>query len=199
MTDIHSHHRTPRALPGLLTMAAVLLSACHSIHQDRLDQFEAALGADASATRALEGWCRDYGLATPAVITVEHVPGATRQPTAELRALLHAPSSQTLRYRHVRLRCGQVVMSVAHNWYVPDRLTAKMNQQLDHSDVPFGRIVQPLGFSRERLSTSRIGDPACARGTVLVQRAILRLPKSTPLAMVIECYPRSVLKGRPVQ
>jgi len=85
------------------------------------------------------------------------------------------------------------VLSVADNWYVPSRLTAAMNATLEATDEPFGRVVQPLGFHRIRLSTRTLWPPRA--GTILEQRALLALPDGTPFSYVIEDYQRAALGG----
>lgn len=95
-------------------------------------------------------------------------------------------------YRHVRLYCGDTVLSQAHNWYLPDRLTAEMNRQLAETDVPFGRVVASLEFRRFPLKTGRT-DHACPADMVLANRSVLRLPDGQALALVIECYTAATL------
>jgi hypothetical protein len=87
-------------------------------------------------------------------------------------------------------------MSVAHNWYVPARLTPAMNAALDASDAPFGKVVAPLGYTREERPAHRGGGQACPVGTVLTKGAVLRLPDGTPISLVIECYAKAIL-GQP--
>jgi chorismate-pyruvate lyase len=105
-----------------------------------------------------------------------------------LRTALGVSEDDVLGYRHVQLVCGDAVLSQAHNWYVPARLTAAMNEQLDQTDLPFGRVAASLGFTREAIASARRGDPACPAGAISTHRALLRLPDGAPLAMVVECY-----------
>ncbi len=70
--------------------------------------------------------------------------GADKPLTAEQRARLGLGPDEQVRYRHVRLACGDRVLSEADNWYVPARLTPEMNAALEGSDAPFGRVVRPL-------------------------------------------------------
>lgn len=158
-----------------LLAVAVLLGGCTTT----LDRFEATLAAQDSATVALEQWCGAKVTAAPAG-------GPDLTATARDRALLEAPDSEPLRYRHVRLSCNGEVLSEAHNWYVPARLTDEMNRQLDTTDTPFGRVVAPLGFTRERIAGK--GTEGCPRNTVLRHKAVLRLPDRRPISLVIECY-----------
>ena len=87
-----------------------------------------------------------------------------------------------------RLRCGEHVLSDAHNWFVPARLTPEMNRQLAETQVPFGRIAAALNFTREPLTAARRGDPGCPDNAISTHRARLVLPDGRPLAFVVECY-----------
>ncbi len=117
-----------------------------------------------------------------------------------------------MRYRRVRLSCGATVLSEAENWYVPSRLTADMNAQLESTDTPFGKVVQPLHFRRHTLAAnllwhplpegwerqSRATHPAKAPlaipSQVLQHRAVLSLPDGTQVSEVLETYLGAVLQ-----
>lgn len=172
-----------RAVPGL---AALVLGACAAPQPDLLDQFEATLAAQDSATAALGTWCAARGIAAPPRISAEVLPGGMRSDPHDLPALLQLTAPPG--YRHVRLTCGGRVLSEAHNWYVPQRLTPAMNAALATSDVPFGKVAAPLRYSRQRLSSQRGAGPGCPADTILTHRALLRLPDGAPLALVTECY-----------
>lgn len=88
----------------------------------------------------------------------------------------------------MRLTCGGAVLSVAHNWYVPARLTPEMNRALETSDTPFGKVVAPLGFTRERLASQRGRMAECPVGTVLSHRAVLKMADGRAISLVVECY-----------
>ncbi|WP_051537106.1 hypothetical protein [Asaia prunellae] len=68
------------------------------------------------------------------------------------------------------LRCGNIALSDAWNWYVPQRLTAEMNRELETSTTPFGRVVASLHFTRKPLK-SQISD--LPPGILLRNRALL--------------------------
>lgn len=195
---------TRREAPLQVSRAARLLAlglwiplwACADRQQAELPAFEAALAANDSATQVLEDWCRDHRIADPAAIRAERVMGEPLAPPADIRRLLGVSATEPLHYRHVRLVCGTTVLSIAHNWYVPARLTNAMNRTLDMGDTPFGKVVRPLAFTRERLETGRGGDPACPKDTALVHRALLRLPDRRPISLVIECYTAGNFGGR---
>lgn len=177
-----------RARPLTALAFCMVLAACTGPQSARLGQFEAALAARDSATAALEGWCGTRGFADPAKVIATPLAGEPLDASEEIRALLGVTAQEPLGYRHVRLSCGGRAMSDAHNWYVPARLTAAMNSMLENSDTPFGKVVAPLGFARERLATRRGAFPECPRGTVLSHRALLRLPDGRPISLVVECY-----------
>jgi len=115
--------------------------------------------ASRSATLTLEAWCRDHQLANPPVIVAERVKDAAKAPTAEQRQRLQVPAEAEVRYRRVRLRCGERVLAEADNWYVPGVLTAEMNRVLDATDAPFGKVVQPLGPYRQTIEVKVLWSP----------------------------------------
>jgi chorismate-pyruvate lyase len=162
--------------------AAAAVTGCTS---PELPAFEHTLAAQDSATAALGEWCAARHLASPARITASPVHDADAPPPGDLRALLGADA---IGYRHVRLSCGAVVLSEAHNWYLPSRLSPAMNATLTASDTPFGKVAAPLHFTRQPLDSRRGRGPVCPAHTVLSHRALLRLPDGEPLALVVECY-----------
>lgn len=176
----------------ILRLAAGLtLAALAGCTTPRLAAFERTLEAQDSATAALGQWCKARAIADPPTIRAEQA-GITPQPSAEVRRLLAAPD-EALAYRHVRLICGNAVLSEADNWYVPGRLTAEMNHTLATTQTPFGRVVAPLGFTRERISAKRDRAADCPNGTVLSHRARLVLADGRPISLVTECYTRANL------
>ena len=168
--------------------AAAMLHGCVTDRTATLDAFEAALSAQPSATAVLTDWCKARGIAAaPAIVARRVAAPATPEPE-DLRHQLGVTTGEMLGYRHVELICGERVLSVAHNWYVPTRLSPAMNAALESSDTPFGKVVAPVHFTRELLSSIRGQGPGCPPGTVLTQRALLRLPDGHPLSYLIECY-----------
>jgi chorismate-pyruvate lyase len=175
-----------------------------------VETLNAQLLSQQSATLTLEQWCGAHDMARPATIVADRVVG-NKEPSAEQRRDLRVDEHEALRYRHVKLRCGSVVLSEADNWYVPGRLTSEMNNLLDTTDAPFGRVVRSLDFRRhtmsatllspflpsgwERMPRERIeslGEP-CLPEHVLEHRAILTLPDGTPFSEVVETYTGGVL------
>ncbi len=176
-----------------------------------LQSLNADLLSHDSATLTLDRWCATHHLADPPTITAERVHDVDKPATAEQRELLHVGPTEPLGYRRVRLHCGAHVLSEADNWYVPSRLTADMNQALQHSDIAFGRAIQALQFQRHTLSTSLLWAPlpagwemapAAAAGRsaplaippfVLQHSALLSLPDGTPISALTETYTAEVL------
>ena len=128
-----------------------------------LQSLNADLLSHDSATLTLDRWCASHHLSNPPTITAERVHDVDKPATAAQRELLQVGATEPLGYRRVRLHCGAHVLSEADNWYVPSRLTAQMNQALEHSDIAFGRAVQALQFQRRTLSATCCG-PRCREG-----------------------------------
>jgi chorismate-pyruvate lyase len=165
-----------------------------------------------SATTTLERWCRDHELAAPPRITATRVQDVERPATAEQRARLGVSEHETVRHRHVQLRCGDRLLSEADNWYVPSRLTTEMNRLIDTTETPFGRAVQPLGPYRRTLEVRMLWAPlpegwerqprqAAAAGhrpmaipdALFEHRAVLYTRDHTPFSEVHEVYQRELL------
>ncbi|MCE7002845.1 hypothetical protein LWC34_08375 [Kibdelosporangium philippinense] len=118
------------------------------------EQARSAILASSSATTTLQTWCRDHQLAPEPRIVATNEAGATAPLSAAQRADLQVGPVEQVRYRRVRLTCGDRLLSEAENWYVPDRLTSDMNVQLDRTTTPFGTVVQSLTPSRTTLRTT---------------------------------------------
>jgi chorismate-pyruvate lyase len=171
-----------------------------------------------SATLTLEQWCREHALAEPAVILAHRTDTVNQAPSATTRTDLKVSAQEELHYRRVELKCGERVLSVAENWYVPGRLTAKMNRQLETTQTPFGKVVQPLEPHRETIAVRMLWQPlaegwerdpatvAPAPGSseapgkpldlpseLFEHRAILYSARGEPIAEVDEVYQRDLL------
>jgi hypothetical protein len=181
-----------------------------------LQSLNANLLSNSSATLTLDRWCESHRLAAPAKVVAERVRDVNKEPTPDQRTSLGVSATEPVRYRRVRLRCGEHVLSEADNWYVPARLTPEMNQALDTSDIAFGRAVQDLKFRRQTVSATLLWSPLPegwemgaalespgqkndAKGSlkipshVLQHRAVLTLPDGTPISQVVETYTSEVL------
>jgi hypothetical protein len=143
----------------------------------------------------LQQWSAARHLADPPLVTARRILGEDKPADAEVRALLHAAPGETIRYRRVALVCGGRVLSNADNWYRPDRLTAQMNTELDNTDHPFGEVVEPLDFHRQRLEARVLMAPGArtAPAAVIRHRALLETPDGTPISLVVETYAKAVL------
>jgi len=154
-----------------------------------VDRLKRDILASPSATQFLTTRCDERKLASPPVIRAQTVPVA-QVADADVRALLRVDAAEPVRHRHVRLTCGNHVLSEADNWYVPSRLTPDMNRTLDGSDTPFGTVVRPLDFHRDTIAaTPKTGE------TVLQVKALLLTPQNSPISLVIENYSGELLDG----
>jgi hypothetical protein len=176
-----------------------------------LQTLNAELLSHPSATLTLERWCGAHHLAALAKIVAHRVQGEDKPLPPDGRTLLGIGPDEPVRYRRVQLACGDTVLSDADNWYVPSRLTAAMNRQLDSTDVPFGKVVQPLHFRRQTLSAELLWSPlpqgwdsgaalppASSRplaipAHVLQHRALLYTQGNLPFSLVVDSYTASVL------
>ncbi|MEH3146913.1 MAG: hypothetical protein PGN34_16535 [Methylobacterium frigidaeris] len=175
-----------------------------------MQTLNASLLASRSATATLEGWCGSHGMAVPARLSARLVPGADKPAEAATRERLRVGSEEPVRYRRVRLACGERVLSEADNWYVPARLTPEMNRLLETTDTPFGRAVQPLGPTRQTVSSEILWQPlpegwdqaappapACEAQAIpdqlLRHRAVLFTASREPFSEVVETYTAAVL------
>jgi chorismate-pyruvate lyase len=167
--------------------------------------------AQDSATLVLDDWCATHHMAANPKIVAERVHDGDHGVPDAIRTLLKVGPTEVVGYRHVRLRCGAHVLSDADNWYVPGRLTAAINRQLDTTDIPFGRAAKPLQFRRFTLASKHVWSPLPADWatlpvsqwpvqaalelpvTVLENHAVLLLPNGDPISAVIERYSGEVL------
>lgn len=153
-----------------------------------LDEFEAVLARHDSATLALEEWCAVHAIADTGEIRARQVPAPNAGQPAELGQRLNLAPGETVAMRHVELACGPIVLSVAWNWYVPARLAPAMNQALERTDAPFGKVVAPLRFRRVALANIAGRGENCPVGTISTHRAMLVQPDGRPFAYLVECY-----------
>ena len=190
-------------------------------YQSRLEVLALMQGLNAtilgssSATASLQQWCADHHMAAEARISARLMPGAANPPTPEQLQRLQVNSPAETRYRLVQLSCGNKVLSIAENWYVPARLTADMNHQLDNTDTPFGKAVQPLAPFRRtfevkvlwsplpqgwelvptasRQAGDKVQQPLAIPAELFSHRAILYSKDNLPIAEVSEHYQGTLL------
>jgi hypothetical protein len=176
-----------------------------------LETFNADLLSHPSATLTLERWCGDHALAADAKILARRVKGQDKPLPDDARQTLGIGADEPVRYRRVQLACGDHVLSEADNWYVPSRLTPEMNQILDTTDQPFGKVVQALHFRRQTISADLLWTPLpkgwemdaplppLHKGPlpipheVLRHRAVLFTDSNQPFSLVVETYTSEVL------
>jgi hypothetical protein len=176
-----------------------------------IETLNADLLASRSATRALEKWCADHDMAREPRVVAARVAGIEKPASAETRQRLAVGAEEPLRYRRVRLSCGGHVLSEADNWYVPSRLSAEANRQLDETDTPFGKAVQELQPFRRTIEVKMMlwsplpqgwetQAPAVGSGGTLAipreifeHRAVLYSKELKPFSEVDETYTRETL------
>lgn len=151
--------------------------------------------------------------ATPKVVARRDRKASKPLPV-DLRRALGIDAATPVRYRRVQLACGDHVLSEADNWYLPRRLSAAMNQTLDHSDTPFGKVVAPLHFRRHTLSARLLwsplpegwemhGLPVAGKQPLLLphhllqHRALLEDVQGRPFSALVETYTEQVLAFPP--
>jgi hypothetical protein len=216
------------------TMVALMLSGCFVVVADGastappwrdtplarlealalIETLNGELLSSSSATLTLERWCRDHSLADAPVILAHRIETGSELPADTPREDLQVAAHETVRYRRVELTCGEHVLSVAENWYVPARLTRQMNRLLETTQTPFGKVVQPLKPHRETIAArflwsalpngwermefdQRSGasrkDPLQLPQALFEHRAILYTREREPIAEVHEVYQRDLL------
>ncbi|TAJ70809.1 MAG: hypothetical protein EPO51_17190 [Phenylobacterium sp.] len=177
--------------------------------QAQLQTLNADLLSHDSATAVLQALCDRRDPGAPKILARQvEVPDDLPAANAARRQL-GAAANEPVRRRRVELKCGEVVLSRADNWYLPGRLTAQMNIDLESTERPFGVVVRPLGFQRRTLSSRLLFQPLPAGWeaadpvgfdlpvsvppNVLQHRAYLQTPDGRPFALLIETYSDRVL------
>jgi len=112
-----------------------------------------------SATRSLEKWCGEHQLATVPKIIAQPVLGEDKPIDSAQLQRLEVSGPEQVKYRKVRLYCGDQLLSEADNWYVPSRLTEEMNQLLETTQTPFGKVVAPLEPTRQTITAKLLWSP----------------------------------------
>jgi hypothetical protein len=172
------------------------------------------LGAH-TATEVLDKWCADHKMASDPSVHARLVTGVDKPLTDEQRQRLQITSTEKVAYRRVELLCGSHVLVEADNWYVPGRLSPKINDILATTDTPFGRAVRELKPIRENFSVEMLWKPLPdgwelgptpddSPGTALVipwqlfqHQALVYNAAHEPFSEVSEIYTREVLAFGP--
>ncbi|MET0364702.1 MAG: hypothetical protein ABW169_08605 [Sphingobium sp.] len=183
----------------------------------QLQTLNADLLSHDSATLTLDRWCARHHLGDNGKVVADRVRGESKDPPAAVRQQLQTDPDEPIAYRRVTLRCGAHEVSEADNWYVPSRLTPDMNDKLETTDTPFGRVVQPLGFQRHTVSAKLLWSPlpedwdtgvplpprAKPHGRLSIpdklieHQALLTRADGKPFSYVIETYGSAVLDFPP--
>jgi hypothetical protein len=167
-----------------------------------------------SSTLTLEAWCRDHRLAKDPTIVADVVKSVAKKPSAAQRTRLQISPKDEVKYRRVRLRCGERVLAEADNWYLAGRLTPEMNRLLETTDTPFGKVVAPLEPYRKTFDSQMLWSPVPGPwqlgpdvtsngGTLAIpsslfeDRAVLFTREQQPFSEVYEVYERPLLAFPP--
>jgi hypothetical protein len=138
----------------------------------------------ATATETLLAWCDEHGLADgPITVEIRQRFSPAVVPDDVLPALNLDPC-EAISYRHIQLMRGSLPLAAAENWFVPQRLTADMNEALIRTNVPFGRVVAPLHPFRRTLAAHLPSHTE----TILVHKAVILSSAGAALACVKESY-----------
>jgi hypothetical protein len=182
-----------------------------------MQSLNAELLGSRSATLTIEKWCRDHHLAEPAKIVAILDRGNDKPPSAEQRQRLQVGPDEPVKFRRVRLMCGERLLSQADNWYVPNRLTTEMNRLLETTDTPFGRAVLALEPTRQTFAVKLLwsplpegweladappppvspGGPLAIPDSLFEHRAVLSTKDKVPFCEVDEVYQREILAFPP--
>ncbi len=180
-----------------------------------IQTLNANLLASRSATSTLEKWCADHNMASDPRLVAQRISGVEKPASIETRAHLMIGPEEVLKYRRVRLSCGDHVLSEADNWYAPGRLSDDANRLLETTDTPFGKAVQALRPFRRTIDVKMLWSPLpqgweskasdsradCITATgdisipheIFEHRAILYTSEQRPFSEVDETYTGEIL------
>ena len=182
---------------ALAPLWAASASADESLTQRRFAEakaLNAELLSRSSATETLTRWCADHHLAADTRIVAVKRTDVRTSPDAATLAMLGGVAAAQVKYRRVELTCGARILSVADNWYRPDRLTPEMNAALETTQTPFGVVVRPLAFTRRTVEiTVTPAELAQSGAIVLRHRAVLSTAAGLPFSVVVESYTAAAL------
>lgn len=172
--------------------------------QAQLQTLNSDLLSQDSATAVLQALCDRRNPDGPRILAGRVEVSDDLAAANAARRQLGAAANEPVRRRRVELKCGDVVLSRADNWYLPGRLTDQMNIDLESTERPFGVVVRPLNFQRRTLSARLLFQPlpvgwesAAPAGlnapvqipaNVLQHRAHLQTPDGRPFALLVETY-----------
>ena len=112
-----------------------------------------------TATGALNEWCttRIGPNATGIIVRVLADEEANHTSYSGPLVIL---KGERLRYRIVQLIWGEITVSEAENWYLPDRLPLAMQTKLLTGNTPFGDVVRSLSPQRTTVAVYSRDDLA---------------------------------------
>jgi uncharacterized protein YjiS (DUF1127 family)/chorismate-pyruvate lyase len=159
-----------------------------------------------TATEALHTWCAARGLSAGPITALKRNPDQRRYPDDDMLDELRPERHERIAYRCVRLVRGQVVLSEADNWFIPDRLPPEVRDLLEATDVPFGAAVARLQPSRrtyfvrfaELSAAGEVGTGGSPAGLspsmpILEHKAVVLDRNRQPLSVVSERYCAALL------
>jgi hypothetical protein len=147
----------------------------------------------ATATETLLAWCDEHSFSEGAItVNIRQRFSPAVVPDDVLPALKLDPW-EGISYRHVQLMRGSLRLAAAENWFVPQRLTADMNEALIRTHVPFGRVVAPLHPFRRTLAAHLPSHSEI----ILVHKAVILSKVGTALAYVKESYFSALVSSAP--
>uniref|UniRef100_Q07PK7 Uncharacterized protein n=1 Tax=Rhodopseudomonas palustris (strain BisA53) TaxID=316055 RepID=Q07PK7_RHOP5 len=114
-------------------------------------ELQKCLHSHPTATAALIAWCRERRPDDAEALTVAVLCDCPADP-ADYDGPLRLGAGETLQYRRVRLNWGDLVISEAENFYVPQRLPEQMRAELHEGAKPFGAVVADLSPQRTTLA-----------------------------------------------
>lgn len=181
-----------RDQPSVFRDAAVNAPSVASEVPDRSPNFHAlsdVIAAFPTVTQALQHWRREHGFGVDPIRAVLLAPVMPLPVSVAQCNDLKLRDGEQVLERRVALEQAGARLVVATNWYVPSRLPSAIAAALNIGDVPFGRLIAPLGGYRIPLC-SRISSD----GASLDLRAIVRLGDGTRVAVVEERFLPAVLE-----
>ena len=141
-----------------------------------INEFSNRILTHHSSTATIENWLQENHMAHALPLHIKHIAPETFPPKTHNEAIEAHPaacppvlcaalnvtpslSDSSLAYRKIHLFAEGRVFCIADNWYRPDVLTPSMRTQLETTDIPFGRVVRPLGFFRRILEHRVLWSP----------------------------------------
>jgi len=118
----------------------------------RIHELSTRLSAGATATETLLAWCEEHGLSDgPITVECQQRQVLAAVPDATLK-ILRLTSGNSVCFRRVRIKRGDLALAAAETWFVPECLAISMTEALHTTNVPFGTVVAPLRPSRRTLA-----------------------------------------------